>query len=113
MSGISKSEALKLLRSLYRQLRTNTTSDFSSKPISQTETWKHIVERSRLQDKDGSSLVNYNLGKTYLQYLQSSYRHLSMVTTYKGKGERSTRETADLMGFKLPHDVPVPRKKKN
>lgn len=47
--------------------------------------------------------VNY-LAQTYLTYLQSTKNSLRIRSYYKGKGERSIRETADMVGFKLPHD---------
>lgn len=44
------------------------------------------------------------LGKTYVTYLQSLRKYHSIQKDYKGKGERSVKETADMVGFKLPHD---------
>lgn len=42
--------------------------------------------------------------RTYLSYLQSVRQHKELSDMYKGGGERSIRETADMVGFKLPHD---------
>ncbi|XP_055547533.1 protein FMC1 homolog [Wyeomyia smithii] len=42
--------------------------------------------------------------KTYLCYLQSIRKLKAINTAYSGRGERSIRETADMVGFKLPHD---------
>lgn len=44
------------------------------------------------------------LGNTYLTYLQSGRKHKAINVNYKGKGERSIRDTANLVGFKLPQD---------
>jgi hypothetical protein len=44
------------------------------------------------------------LGQTYLCYLQSSREYKRIKTDYKGAGERSVESTANLVGFKLPHD---------
>lgn len=44
------------------------------------------------------------LSETYLCYLRSSRQYMELHKQYKGKGERSTEETANLVGFKLPHD---------
>ncbi|XP_058821467.1 protein FMC1 homolog [Topomyia yanbarensis] len=42
--------------------------------------------------------------KTYLCYLQSIRKLKEINATYSGRGERSIRDTADMVGFKLPHD---------
>lgn len=42
--------------------------------------------------------------ETYLCYLQSIRKLKELTAVYSGKGERSIRETADMVGFKLPHD---------
>lgn len=44
------------------------------------------------------------LGETYLCYLRSLRKFNEITRDYKGKGERSVKETADMVGFKLPHD---------
>lgn len=44
------------------------------------------------------------LGETYLCYLQSLRKLNAIEREYKGKGERSVKETADMVGFKLPQD---------
>lgn len=44
------------------------------------------------------------LGQTYQCYLQSSRIYKKINTEYKGGGERSVRATAEMVGFKLPHD---------
>lgn len=44
------------------------------------------------------------MAKTYLCYLKSSRMQQEIHNEFHGKGERSVRETANLVGFKLPHD---------
>jgi hypothetical protein len=44
------------------------------------------------------------MAKTYLCYLRSSRMQQQIHDEFHGKGERSVRETANLVGFKLPHD---------
>lgn len=44
------------------------------------------------------------LGKTYLCYLASLRRCAELHKEYHGRGERTVRETADLVGYKLPTD---------
>lgn len=41
---------------------------------------------------------------TYLCYLESVRKLKELNAAYSGRGERSIRETADMVGFKLPHD---------
>lgn len=44
------------------------------------------------------------LGQTYLTYLSSLRRYNELHKEYHGRGERTVRETADMVGFKLPSD---------
>lgn len=44
------------------------------------------------------------LADTYRCYLESSRRFRELCEKYKGIGERSVQQTADMVGFKLPHD---------
>lgn len=44
------------------------------------------------------------LGQAYITYLQSSRKYEDIQTEYKGRGERSVKDTADMVGFKLPGD---------
>lgn len=44
------------------------------------------------------------LAQSYLCYLQSQRRYKEIHEQYHAKGERSVKETADMVGFKLPHD---------
>uniref|UniRef100_A0A182SHT4 SRR1 domain-containing protein n=1 Tax=Anopheles maculatus TaxID=74869 RepID=A0A182SHT4_9DIPT len=42
--------------------------------------------------------------ETYRCYLESLRKLKDLNESYRGKGERSIRQTADMVGFKLPHD---------
>ncbi|XP_037945566.1 protein FMC1 homolog [Teleopsis dalmanni] len=44
------------------------------------------------------------LGRTYLTYLASIRKYNELHKEYHGRGERSVKETADMVGFKLPTD---------
>jgi len=44
------------------------------------------------------------LASSYLCYLRSQRRYEEIHNQYHAKGERSVKETANMMGFKLPHD---------
>lgn len=75
---------------------------------------KYILDQFRKYNTTDQQLckakeeVQY-LGQTYLCYLNSSRKYTEIYLDYKGKGERSVRETADMVGFKLPQDPRVPR----
>lgn len=42
--------------------------------------------------------------ESYVCYLRSGKKRDEIREAYQGKGERSIKETADMVGFKLPHD---------
>lgn len=42
--------------------------------------------------------------ETYRCYLESTRKLKELNESYRGKGERTVRDTADMVGFKLPHD---------
>jgi hypothetical protein len=44
------------------------------------------------------------MGKSYLCYLESLRKYHEINKIYKGRGERTVEDTANLVGFKLPHD---------
>lgn len=46
----------------------------------------------------------HHFAETYLCYLESTRKYEEIHQHYHGKGERSVKETADMVGFKLPHD---------
>ncbi|CAG9766917.1 unnamed protein product [Ceutorhynchus assimilis] len=47
--------------------------------------------------------MNY-IANTYLCYLRSSRLSQEIHDEFHGKGERTVQETAQMVGFKLPHD---------
>lgn len=44
------------------------------------------------------------IANSYLCYLKSLRLEQEIHQEFHGRGERSVRETANLVGFKLPHD---------
>lgn len=95
----------KLARSLIREIRRvsseqNTKNDMMA---------QYILEQARSHRETSQVLCKAreelkNLAETYLCYLTSQRMCKEIQARYTGKGERSIRETADLVGFKLPHD---------
>ncbi|XP_005180060.1 protein FMC1 homolog [Musca domestica] len=45
-----------------------------------------------------------SLAQTYQTYLSSIRKYNELYKEFHGRGERTVRETADMVGFKLPHD---------
>ncbi|CAB3382172.1 Hypothetical predicted protein [Cloeon dipterum] len=45
-----------------------------------------------------------HLSETYSCYLSSLRRYSAIKDAYHSQGERTVRQTADMVGFKLPHD---------
>ncbi|KAK7014124.1 hypothetical protein SK128_028368 [Halocaridina rubra] len=45
-----------------------------------------------------------SLAKTMVTYLESSRRYKEIHDEYHAKGERTVQDTANIVGFKLPHD---------
>uniref|UniRef100_A0A336MEE9 Protein FMC1 homolog n=1 Tax=Culicoides sonorensis TaxID=179676 RepID=A0A336MEE9_CULSO len=97
----------KLLKALLHELRLNSPRG----TLKDSQMAEYIIEQFRkyqttdLQLCKAKDEMQY-LGNTYLTYLKSVREHEALLSNYKGKGERSIKETADLVGFKLPHDKP-------
>nr|XP_034193763.1 protein FMC1 homolog isoform X6 [Osmia lignaria] len=95
----------KLVRSLIQEIR-RVSSDRSAKNNTMVQ---YILEQARSHRETSEILCKAreelkNLAETYLCYLNSQRMCKEIQVRYTGKGERSIRETADLVGFKLPHD---------
>ncbi|CAD7084553.1 unnamed protein product [Hermetia illucens] len=58
----------------------------------------------RLENSLAAKEEMHFLGKTYLCYLKSLRTQAEISKEYHGRGERTVKETADLVGFKLPTD---------
>lgn len=95
----------KLARELIREIRR-----VSSEQNTKNDTMvQYILEQARSHRETSQVLCKAreelkNLAETYLCYLTSQRMCKEIQARYTGKGERSIRETADLVGFKLPHD---------
>lgn len=95
----------KLLRSLIQEIR-QTSSEQKAKNNIMIQ---YILEQAKSHQETSEVLCKAreelkNLAETYLCYLNSQRMCKEIKIRYAGKGERSIKETADLVGFKLPHD---------
>ncbi|KAL0269776.1 UNVERIFIED_CONTAM: hypothetical protein PYX00_007396 [Menopon gallinae] len=97
---------LKVIRNLLSELRWNHSSNASRK----SSLVKYIMAQSRKYQVTDEQLCKAKdemefLASTYLCYLKSLRQFQEIHQRYRGKGERSVRETAEMVGFKLPHDA--------
>lgn len=98
--------ANKLYRALLNEMRQNSPNGVLNK---ESLPFKYIASNFQKYQTTDQVLCKAKeemkfLGETYLCYLQSLRRQIAIQKEYSGKGERSVGETANLVGFKLPHD---------
>jgi len=99
------SNNIKVVRSLVQELRRVS----QNKKITDNAMLQYIMEQAHAHKETSEVLCKAreelkNLGEMYLCYLKSQQACKEIHKQYTGKGERSIQETADLVGFKLPHD---------
>lgn len=95
----------KLLRSILNELRLSSPDG----TIKESVMAKYVLQQYKKFQTTDLQLCKAKeemqfLGQTYLTYLQSGRKHKEINVHYKGSGERSVRDTANLVGFKLPQD---------
>ena len=98
--------SIKLLKQLASEVRMTSSHE---KICSESPLMKYIISQYHQYRVTDQQLCKAqeemeNLASTYLCYLQSVRRTSEIHQAYKGKGERSVQETANMVGFKLPHD---------
>lgn len=93
---------------LYHLLREIRSTSYSGK-VTDSLIAKYIINQYRKYNVTSAQLckredeMNY-LADTYRCYLRSARVYKELYAKYHGKGQRSIQETADIVGFKLPHD---------
>jgi hypothetical protein len=96
---------LRVLRHLISELRQSSPSN----KVKDLQITGYILKQFRkfqitdLQVCRAQDEMKY-LAYTYTNYLQSQRQYTELLSAYKGNGERSTKDTANIVGFKLPHD---------
>lgn len=96
---------IKIVRSLVREIRRVS----QNKSTKENAMLQYIMEQAHIHKETSQVLCKAreelkNLAEMYLCYLKSQQTCKDIHKQYAGKGERSIKETADLVGFKLPHD---------
>ncbi|XP_066960907.1 protein FMC1 homolog [Macrobrachium rosenbergii] len=97
---------IQTLRSLLRELRYSLPGH---EKVQHSPAFAYIMEyyrRNAVTDqqycREQEELAH--LAKTCATYLESSRKYKEIHAEYHSRGERTVRQTADLVGFKLPHD---------
>ncbi|XP_023165312.1 protein FMC1 homolog [Drosophila hydei] len=96
----------KMLRSLLHELRQ---AAHSPGNIKDSLAARYILAQYKKYETTDQQLCKARdeaafLGQTYLTYLSSLRRYSELYKEYHGRGERTVKETADRVGFKLPTD---------
>ncbi|XP_041979890.1 protein FMC1 homolog isoform X2 [Aricia agestis] len=105
MASITTKPALVTLRQLLSEIRRQS----STPKLTENDTVKYILDQYRKYQTTDQQLCKaademHYRAKTYKEYLSNSRKYKEINAEYKGKGERSVEETANMVGFKLPHD---------
>lgn len=95
-----------LLRSLIRELKL---TNHTYKPLAESPIYQYIVKQFRANQVTTEQTCkarqeSVHLADTYLCYMHSSRKSEALRKEYHARGERDVRATADMVGFKLPHD---------
>ncbi|BES91205.1 unnamed protein product [Nesidiocoris tenuis] len=96
---------LKCLRHLLSEIR-QATSDRKLKDTPVVSYIFHQYKRFQVTDQQLCKAQDEMacLANTYVTYLQSVRKYKDLLTSYQSAGERSVEKTAEMVGFKLPHD---------
>ena len=97
--------AKQTLRRLLNELRVSSPTG----SIKDTLIAKYIVAQFQKYKTTDQQLCKdkeemHYLGQTYLCYLKSLRQYKDINTYYKGHGDRSAKDTAHLVGFKMPDE---------
>jgi len=98
-------QKLLVLRQLCQELRR---SSYAGK-VGDSPIFQYIFEQYRKYQVTDQQLCKaqeemHYLANTYQCYLKSQRLFDHIYEQYHAKGERTVKETADMVGFKLPHD---------
>ncbi|XP_058059203.1 protein FMC1 homolog [Anopheles bellator] len=104
MATATKLVGSKTLKHLLTELKQISTGDGSASMAAKyiTEQYRRFetTEQQHCRAKEELQFT----ADTYRCYLESVRRLKELSEVYRGKGERTVRDTADMVGFKLPHD---------
>jgi len=92
-----------LMRILYRELRPTVREP--QKHVYETSTWKYITSLCRRTDITSFEITHLTekTAPLYISYLRGNNAYGQILKSFKGKGERSAQDSAEIMGFKMPN----------
>ncbi|KAL7636491.1 UNVERIFIED_CONTAM: hypothetical protein RMT77_013266 [Armadillidium vulgare] len=103
---MSSKPSLSILRSFIHELRHITQN---GNKLRDSSLYEYVVKQFRqnnvtdlqyCREKDELAFS----AQTFVTYLNSRRNLKKLHEEYHGRGERSIRDTANIVGFKLPHD---------
>jgi hypothetical protein len=102
---MASKEGITLLRAILSELRAASPNG----TIKDSLATQYVLKQFRKYDTTDLQVCKAKeevifVGRSYLAYLQSLKNMLKIQKEYQGKGDRSIRDTANIVGFKLPHD---------
>lgn len=113
--SLGHEKGVHILRSLYRELRPSVREP--NRHVYQTPAWKYIVKSCReipTSNHFGDpSTILYRVGEYYYNAIKGTREYLRLHEAYRGKGERTPTDLAEILGFRMPDDpTPDPRRRK-
>uniref|UniRef100_A0A2M4ATS9 Protein FMC1 homolog n=1 Tax=Anopheles triannulatus TaxID=58253 RepID=A0A2M4ATS9_9DIPT len=104
MATVTKIASSRTLKQLLSELKhvssTDGSASLAAKYITDQYRRFETTEQQHCRAKEELQFT----ADTYRCYLESVRKLKELNEVYRGKGERSIRDTADMVGFKLPHD---------
>ncbi|CAH1244738.1 FMC1 [Branchiostoma lanceolatum] len=100
-------ERLRVLRGLIRELR----HVHKKGPVKETIAYNYLMEQYRKHQVTDQRVCRAHQelqrnAETYLCLLTSTRLQQALHDEYYGKGEKTTEETAKMLGFELPQNPP-------
>ena len=98
--------ATKALRRVLNELRLSVDNPKTMKDARITQFIMHQYRKHQTTEKQycKQSEEMSHLADSYATYLYSQRKWKEVHEEYHAKGERTVEETANIVGFKLPHD---------
>jgi len=98
-------DAVKVVSKLLKEVRNVTPSQKLKDSLMAPHVFQ-LIDKYKVTDAQLCKKKNEMLfiADTYRCYLESSRRYKDILEKYHTKGERTVKQTADMVGFKLPHD---------
>ncbi|GLV43947.1 uncharacterized protein CBL_12757 [Carabus blaptoides fortunei] len=102
---MAASSNVKLLRQLISEIR----QAVPEGPVRHSHPIRYILNQFQKYKTTDQQLCKAQeemkfMASTYLCYMRSGRKYNEINQQFHGKGERTIEQTANMVGFKLPHD---------